>query len=37
MDIYLLTDGLCEDPNTQTSLMQTQHTYLDELTKYGKV
>lgn len=37
MDIYILTDGLCEDPRTLTSLMQSHHPHLDQLTQYGQL
>lgn len=37
MDIYILTDGLCETPKILTSLMQSRHPYLDQLTQYGRL
>ena len=37
MNIYLLTDGMCESPFEQTSLELSYHPNLDKLTAYGRM
>ncbi len=37
MNIYLLTDGMCENPLDKTSLLMSSHPNLDILTSYGKM